>query len=682
MERAMAAGHINRVVGRLRRVALGTMDVRSDAQLLEGFILRRDAAAFELLLRRHGPMVLGVCRRLLGNEADAEDAFQATFLVLVRRAAQVVPREQVGNWLYGVAYRTALKARAMNGKRRARERQAGARSAVAAGPLEHWPELQAILDQELERLPPKYRAPVVLCDLEGKTHREAARLLGWPDGTLSTRLTAARRLLAGRLQRRGLTLSVGVVAALMAQHAAPAAVPEALTETTVLAVAGTAAGVSIKVAALTEGVLKAMLIAKLKTTAGVVLGVLLLGAVAGGLAYPGNGAAHERAGQPDGAAPADPPAAGERARAIVLAGDKRDLRGIVTEVDGQDGLVKISLGSDDHVAVGDKLEVYRLKPQPRYVGQATVIDVVPHACVGRLRSINNNTPAHVGDQVATQLFNRDANAPVAPRDQQKQEPPPADVQGVVSRIDGGNNLVEVSLGSDDGIKEGQVLHVYRLAPTAAYLGPIKLLATFRRSAVARPSEPLALALMTAGDKVSAAMPSLPPRTPSAPPKPGGPDASTPVPRASAGHVAERFLAGAVSGKHDDIRGLLQPKLPKASVDQLARKDVGAKAPPLALVMVDTDEAVAISEGYVAPLVEPSPENAANPFAGPARTRILVRLKRASLEQMMSGWFAADWLVAEVHVQDGHAALNSLTDFLRRHPDARIGPGSPLPKATN
>src|SRR5260221_12271745 len=162
----MAAGHINRVVGRLRRVVLGSMDaMRSDAKLLESFIARREPAAFELLLRRHGPMVLGVCRRLLGNEADAEDAFQATFLVLVRKAGSIVPREQVGNWLYGVAYRTALKARTMNVRRRTRELRAGARrlgSEMDSGPAELWPELQAILDDELQRLPEKNRAPVAL----------------------------------------------------------------------------------------------------------------------------------------------------------------------------------------------------------------------------------------------------------------------------------------------------------------------------------------------------------------------------------------------------------------------------------------------------------------------------------------------------------------------------------------
>src|SRR5436305_671300 len=114
----MAAGHINRVVGRLRRAALGgAAEAQSDGQLLDRFVARRESAAFEGLLRRHGPMVLGVCRRILGNDADADDAFQATFLVLVRKAASVRPRERVGNWLYGVACRTAAQAPAVHGKR-------------------------------------------------------------------------------------------------------------------------------------------------------------------------------------------------------------------------------------------------------------------------------------------------------------------------------------------------------------------------------------------------------------------------------------------------------------------------------------------------------------------------------------------------------------------------------------
>src|SRR5215831_2854286 len=135
----------------------------SDGQLLERFLSRREEAAFEVLVRRHGPMVLGVCHRVLHNSHDAEDAFQATFLVLVRKAASIVPREMVGNWLYGVAYRTALEASRAMAKRRAKEKQ------VSECPRREtandvWAELRPVLDQELDRLPDKYRVVLVLCD--------------------------------------------------------------------------------------------------------------------------------------------------------------------------------------------------------------------------------------------------------------------------------------------------------------------------------------------------------------------------------------------------------------------------------------------------------------------------------------------------------------------------------------
>src|SRR5262245_35360990 len=222
---AMATGQLGSVVRHLRKAALLQDGAdRTDGELLECFLARRDEAAFEALVQRHGPMVLGVCRRVLKNQADAEDAFQATFLVLVRKATSVVPRALVGNWLYGVAHNTALKAKAMNTKRRAREREAGGMPRREA-PEEVWQQLQALLDEELSRLPDKYRVPIVLCDLEGKPLKEAARQLGWPHGTVASRLARGRTMLAKRLARHGLTLSAGALAAALSQGAAPAGVP-------------------------------------------------------------------------------------------------------------------------------------------------------------------------------------------------------------------------------------------------------------------------------------------------------------------------------------------------------------------------------------------------------------------------------------------------------------------------
>jgi RNA polymerase sigma factor (sigma-70 family) len=277
-----------------RRAALaGYGSDFTDGQLLERFLAPEAAeaagcgvreAAFTSLVRRHGPMVLGVCRRVLNNPHDADDAFQATFLVLVRKAAALLPRDTVGNWLYGVAYHTALKARARGARRRFKEAQVRYMPKRDAPHQDNERDWQPLLDQELSRLPDKYREPVVLCELEGKTRKEAARQLGLPEGTLSGRLTTARRMLAQRLARRGVALSAGALAATLSQQAATASVPTSLMVPTVKAAALLAAGettagiVSANVAALTEGMVKGMLMSKLKITAAILVVAGLVGA--------------------------------------------------------------------------------------------------------------------------------------------------------------------------------------------------------------------------------------------------------------------------------------------------------------------------------------------------------------------------------------------------------------------
>jgi RNA polymerase sigma factor (sigma-70 family) len=251
----------------------------TDGQLLDCFLRNHDEAAFAALVRQHGPMVWGVCRRILADHHDAEDAFQATFLVLVRRAADVVPRELVANWLYGVAHQTALKARTMAGKRRARETTMAHLPEAATAGRDPWDDLRPVLDQELSRLPDKYRVAIVLCDLEGKTRKAAARQLRIPEGTVSSRLSTARALLAKRLARHGLALSAGSLAALLTDNAA--AVPGAVVASTIqnacLFAAGRAAGAAIPahVVALTEGVFS-MSRNKLKIATTVVLASALI----------------------------------------------------------------------------------------------------------------------------------------------------------------------------------------------------------------------------------------------------------------------------------------------------------------------------------------------------------------------------------------------------------------------
>jgi RNA polymerase sigma factor (sigma-70 family) len=277
----------------------------TDAQLLTRFVTSRDEASFAALVRRHGPMVLAVCRRLLGNHQDAEDAFQATFLVLARKAGSVVKRESVGSWLHGVACRTSLQAASANARRRARERQVVDMPHPEVMPEEARDWLP-LLDQELGRLAEKYRAAVVLCDLEGRSRREAARQLGVPEGTLSGRLTTARRLLAKRLARYGLAVSGGALAAALSEKAAAACVTSALTAATakaavVAAGQGLAAGaVPARVLALSEGVLKIMLLTKLRAFVAVAV-VAFVSAGVVGLAYQ-TGAAEPSKAAPQAAA--------------------------------------------------------------------------------------------------------------------------------------------------------------------------------------------------------------------------------------------------------------------------------------------------------------------------------------------------------------------------------------------
>jgi RNA polymerase sigma factor (sigma-70 family) len=259
----------------------------NDGQLLERFCAAHEEAAFTLLVQRHGPMVFAVCRRNLCNLHDAEDAFQATFLVLVRKARSIRKRESLASWLHGVARRIALRAGAQATSRQAREKKAAAGASRApADPL--WEqELRCVLDEEIEHLPPKYRAAVVLCYLAGKTYDQAAAELGWPKSSLSGRLERARRLLCERLTRRGLGIPAIVAGTLLTTEAAPAAVPARLTLATVRAVAFSITGKSAatmvaapKVAWLTESAVSAVSVSKLK----LMLVLMLLVAATGSIA--------------------------------------------------------------------------------------------------------------------------------------------------------------------------------------------------------------------------------------------------------------------------------------------------------------------------------------------------------------------------------------------------------------
>lgn len=287
----MATSQLTQVLQQLRRIHLLREDANlNDSELLERFFQHSDHTAFEVLVQRYGAMVLGVCQRILRNTDDTEDAFQAVFLVLVKKGHSLRGRPTIGNWLYGVAYHTALKARATAVQQRSKERQAPVKPCVQPVEEDPWDELRPLLDQELNRLPDKLREVVVLCDVLGKSRKEAAQQLGIVEGTLSSRLATARRKLSERLKRHGATLSGGALAVCLGQEATAAGVPPHLVACTVTAASALATGaavtggiVSPSVASLVEGVFNTMFMTRCNTAAVLLLGVVLLTGGAAGL---------------------------------------------------------------------------------------------------------------------------------------------------------------------------------------------------------------------------------------------------------------------------------------------------------------------------------------------------------------------------------------------------------------
>jgi RNA polymerase sigma factor (sigma-70 family) len=280
----MSAKPLTAVLRYLRRVAQTGSDAAGDAGLLGRFVIHNDEAAFERLVSLYGPMVLGLCRRLLRQEQDAEDAFQATFLILARKAGAIGKHKALAGWLYKVAYRVACRARPRtlvltNVPPMLLDQPAGERDADVI-----WRDLRGVLDREIAALSESYRLPIVLCYFQGKSNEEAARLLGCPQGTLAARLSRARDQLRRRLTRRGWTLSGALLGAVLSDKAGSAAVPGALIGATVESalafVSSTSVGAaaSEKVVTLAEGALRAMWVNKLKMMSAVILAVVLAGA--------------------------------------------------------------------------------------------------------------------------------------------------------------------------------------------------------------------------------------------------------------------------------------------------------------------------------------------------------------------------------------------------------------------
>ena len=264
---------------------------RTDGELLNRFVTEREEEAFTVLVHRHARMVLGVCQRILGDQHLAEDSFQATFIVLARRAASVGWHRSVGTWLYAVAQRVALKAKAKASAVRNRERESGNMPRAERLDEQTWQELRSIIDEEIGRLPEKYQAPLVLCYLEGKSHDRAAKELDCAKTTLERRLSRGRELLRKQLIRRGVTLSAAVLGAALSEKVMGAPVAAVLTKNTVQAAVHVLAGKAIAGGCLTARALA--LAEEVMVGMGIVKGKLVVIALALGLAVGGGWAGYK-----------------------------------------------------------------------------------------------------------------------------------------------------------------------------------------------------------------------------------------------------------------------------------------------------------------------------------------------------------------------------------------------------
>ena len=352
----MANGSLSTMFDRLRRLIPGNETPLTDRELLARFDRDHDQSAFAQLVERHGSMVLGVCRRVLNHQQDAEDAFQATFLVLARKANSGNWDDSVGHWLYEVALRTAQKSRVTDARRQARERRAGEMTRQEPTSEQQLVDLHAVLDEEIHRLPKAYVMPLVLCCLQELTHEQAAKQLGVTEGTIRARLWRGRELLRQRLGKRGVTMTASVLTTLLSQSTSVAQPSADLMARTVMSAVDFATGTVVNTAAndtsvrLAEGVLHAMMTGKIKLIALIALtiGLTITGAgivVQQVLAEPTPQIA------PKDSAPIRP------AQAAVVADDDdnpkmKKVEGILKGVDVEKNIVLVDVEDEDKEAPG------------------------------------------------------------------------------------------------------------------------------------------------------------------------------------------------------------------------------------------------------------------------------------------------------------------------------------------
>jgi len=507
--------------------AAGTVAGQSDGQLLARFATRgEDAAelAFSALVERHGPMVLRVCRGILRDEHDAQDAFQATFLVLARKAGSLWARDSLGPWLYGVAFRTASCARSAEIVRREHERRAAGLTTRVVVAEENWDDLGWVLHEEISRLPERYRRPILLCYFEGLTHDQAASQLNWPVGTVRSRLARARERLRTRLTRRGVapdpaylhvvSFRLGSLPAYLIDPMVKAAMQLAVRK------AVGAGLVSASAAALSEGVLRTMFVSELKATAATLLAV---GVIASGVGLYGRRAPDLGTKPATSALPSAKPVVRGRSAEDLDALAKQieqlvrrarqeqaegDIEGAVRDLNRVElgasqwrkALTNLRGSKDDTLPSARPLPAENAPP-----ADGATLSVGPPMPTERLTlrpeartqspgASKPGTAEHRLDELERKVerilvaLEKDArqnalHRSLAGQDNKPAAPPPPALGGRVTKVDSLIGRVEINIGSDDGLVRGHELTIYRDDPSKrslagpVYLGRIRILRT-------------------------------------------------------------------------------------------------------------------------------------------------------------------------------------------------------------
>lgn len=455
-----------------------TAESRTDSQLLEQFLSQCDETAFDTLLSRHAGMVFGVCRRILSCPHDVEDAFQATFLVLAKKASSISQRELLSNWLYGVALRTAHKLRRESARWQSVQTEQCEQVLEFDDPVMKFAhqEIKAVLDEEIGKLPTRYRLPILLCYFQGQTYSEAAQQLDWPAGTVAGRLARARELLRTRLIRRGLTLSASLFLGLLNTSTTQAQITSSLKLSTLNAALGFFRGgthvspmTSTSVLTLAEGVISTMTLMKMKT---ICVLILLIGVFVAGI----GSVTSPWTNQAQAQQPGNSTLTGDDEQNESFDEKLRKLKNKRSELSKLENELQQSRKLEQEKALKQmEAALARLKKVTVHQEQSRAIDEFKKHFERLQTTLKTGSAPNREAGTGDSFFDNGSITPFDPtRDHPIIDPLLGEIklQGEILSLDSKKEFARIIMGIPNGVQVGQKIHAFRLKPKRIYIGSL------------------------------------------------------------------------------------------------------------------------------------------------------------------------------------------------------------------